>query len=371
MDAARNSLRASFGSIELIGNDGDADLGYHERQRHGFRYPRRAYRSRSASARSAPRISTRTADDHQLQWIRPSSSRWRGDSFNSFGAVEVGDITGDLVVRNQNGSVNVTNVTGSADIGTSFAGITFLNIKQKLQCRSAKWLCHRQRRWRQRNHPHQFREVDVHDIGGPLEVDDQNAKIIARDIRGGVNLKTSFGSIEAVGYSRRRHHRQQQRFGPSLGYSRRSLTCAPVLIASRRLMCTKALTSSPANASISLTNIGGESYVKTTFGLVKASDIAGPLTVETSNGSVKAENVHGAASVRTSFGSVKLENIFGGVEVNDQNGTVEVSVLPTKNPSGACNAVNLRTSFSPLRVYLDEIAKYDLTAHTSFRKSVQ
>jgi len=67
---------------------------------------------------------------------------------------------------------------------------------------------------------------------------------------------------------------------------------------------------------------------------------------------------------------VRLDDIFGGVDVDNQNGTVEVSVLPAKNPSGACNAVNLRTSFSPLRIYLDDSAKYDVTARY-FRKSFQ
>jgi hypothetical protein len=108
--------------------------------------------------------------------------------------------------------------------------------------------------------------------------------------------------------------------------------------------------------------------VKISFGSVKAANIAGPLTVEATNTTVKAQSIHGAASVRTSFGSVKLEDIFGGVDVDDQNGTVEVSVMPVKNPSGACNAVNLRTSFSPMRIYLDEAAKYDVSARATFGK---
>ncbi len=122
------------------------------------------------------------------------------------------------------------------------------------------------------------------------------------------------------------------------------------------------------NSGVSLTDIGGESYVKTSFGSVKAANIAGPLTVEATNTSVKAQSIHGAAMVRTSFGSVKLDDVFGGVDVDNQNGAVEVSVLPAKNPSGGCNAVNLRTSFSPLRIYLDESAKYDVTAHVTFGK---
>ena len=65
---------------------------------------------------------------------------------------------------------------------------------------------------------------------------------------------------------------------------------------------------------------------------------------------------------------MRLDDISGGVEVDDQNASVEVSVLPAKNSSGACNAVNLRTSFGSLRVYLDESSKYEVTAHASFGK---
>jgi hypothetical protein len=65
---------------------------------------------------------------------------------------------------------------------------------------------------------------------------------------------------------------------------------------------------------------------------------------------------------------VRLDDIFGGVDVDNQNGTVEVSVMPAKSSSGACNAINLRTSFSPLRVYIDENAKYDVIAHASMGK---
>jgi len=46
---------------------------------------------------------------------------------------------------------------------------------------------------------------------------------------------------------------------------------------------------------------------------------------------------------------------------------VEVSSVPEKNASGACNNITLRTSFAPLRVYLSD-GGYDVTAHTSFGK---
>jgi len=70
------------------------------------------------------------------------------------------------------------------------------------------------------------------------------------------------------------------------------------------------------HAGVSVLDAGGETYIKTTFGLVRAERINGSLTVEDSNGSVKATTIHGAASVRTSFGSVALTGVDGGVDVD-------------------------------------------------------
>ena len=38
----------------------------------------------------------------------------------------------------------------------------------------------------------------MHDIGGFLDVDDSNGKILVREIRGGAQLKTTYRSLEAA-----------------------------------------------------------------------------------------------------------------------------------------------------------------------------
>lgn len=120
--------------------------------------------------------------------------------------------------------------------------------------------------------------------------------------------------------------------------------------------------------TVTLADIGGDTFVKTTFGLVNVERIGGSLTVENSNGGVRAFAVHGFANVRTSFGPVGLFEILGSVDVDSQNGTVEVSGVPLRSAAGSCNHISLKTSFSPIRVHLVENGDYDLAAHTSFGK---
>jgi hypothetical protein len=61
--------------------------------------------------------------------------------------------------------------------------------------------------------------------------------------------------------------------------------------------------------------------------------------------------------------------VSGGVDVYNQNGSIEVSGLAARTPgSQGCNSIILRTSFSPIRVYLPEDAGFNVTARTSFGK---
>jgi hypothetical protein len=66
---------------------------------------------------------------------------------------------------------------------------------------------------------------------------------------------------------------------------------------------------------------------------------------------------------------VILDGVSGGVDVYNQNGSIEVSGLAARTPGSlGCNPITLRTSFSPIRVYLPEAAGFNVTARTSFGK---
>jgi DUF4097 and DUF4098 domain-containing protein YvlB len=109
---------------------------------------------------------------------------------------------------------------------------------------------------------------------------------------------------------------------------------------------------------------GGATYVKTSFGAVEATRVDGDLTVESSNGGVRASGVKGNATVRTSFAPVSLESVAGAVDVDNQNGAIEVRGL-VRRPGG-CSKIQLKASFAPIRVALDPQGSYTLAARTSF-----
>jgi hypothetical protein len=119
------------------------------------------------------------------------------------------------------------------------------------------------------------------------------------------------------------------------------------------------------NAGVTVVGAGGDTFVKTSFDLVRAERVAGVLTVENTNGAVKATSVVGAANVKTSFAPVVLSGIGGSVDVYNQNGSIEVA--GTADAKG-CRNVALETSFSPIRVAVASEAGYTVTARTSFGK---
>jgi DUF4097 and DUF4098 domain-containing protein YvlB len=147
-----------------------------------------------------------------------------------------------------------------------------------------------------------------------------------RSARGAVELKSSFGAIEASDIP-------------------------------------KGIRAITGNGAITLTDIGADTFAKTSFGSVSADRINGNLTVENTNGSVTARNVKGDARVNTSFAGVTLEAVGGKITVDDQNGGISVSAA---RPASGCRDISLKTSFSSIRVQIPEGLGYNVTARTSF-----
>jgi DUF4097 and DUF4098 domain-containing protein YvlB len=115
------------------------------------------------------------------------------------------------------------------------------------------------------------------------------------------------------------------------------------------------------NSAVVVRQVRGDAILKTSFGMVEATDVGGAVTIDNSNGGVKATGAKGA-QVATSFGAVMLDGISGPIQVQDQNGAVEASSV-----AGTCQPIAVRTSFSTIRVYLAQ-ANYRVTARTSFGK---
>ena len=119
-----------------------------------------------------------------------------------------------------------------------------------------------------------------------------------------------------------------------------------------------------ANGAVKLRGVKGPANVRTSFGMVECVRIDGDLTVENANGVVRASDVKGGASVRTSFASVTLVGIAGRVRVDNQNGAIDARGLGSRK--GSCQPVELKTSFSSIKVALPEDAGWNVDARTSF-----
>src|SRR4029077_17436607 len=117
------------------------------------------------------------------------------------------------------------------------------------------------------------------------------------------------------------------------------------------------------NGSVTLTDIGGDTFAKTSFGSISAERINGNLAVENTNGSVTARNVKGDAEVSTSFAGATLEGIGGKITVNNQNGAIDVSAA---RPASGWRDISLKTSFSSIRVRIPAGLGYNVNARTSF-----
>jgi DUF4097 and DUF4098 domain-containing protein YvlB len=120
-----------------------------------------------------------------------------------------------------------------------------------------------------------------------------------------------------------------------------------------------------ANGAVKLRGVKGAATIRTSFGMVECARIEGDLNVENANGVVRASEVKGGASIRTSFAAVMLDGISGRVRVDNQNGAIDVRSLGSRKGKD-CQPVELKTSFSSIKVALPDEAGWSVDARTSF-----
>ncbi|HXM16148.1 MAG TPA: hypothetical protein VN933_12975 [Candidatus Eremiobacteraceae bacterium] len=243
----------------------------------------------------------------------------------SFGGAEVRNVHGDLMLHDNNGNIEVSSVAGAATITNSFGNVTFSDVKGRVTVSTNNGKVEgRSIGGDSLTVRDSFGSIELENIAGAIDAETTNGKLSLRDARGSVNLRTSFGAIEASNIP-------------------------------------KGIRAVTGNGAIELSEIGADTYTKTSYGSITVTHVNGNFTAEDSNGSVTARRVKGDATVTTSFSGVDLEEIGGKISVDNQNGAISVSSRP---PNG-CRDINLKTSFSSIRVGIPE-AGFNLTSHTSF-----
>ena len=91
-------------------------------------------------------------------------------------------------------------------------------------------------------------------------------------------------------------------------------------------------------------------------------DVPKPVRVISQNGAVSLTQLGDDAYVKTSFARVQVARVSGAVEVENQNGAVDVEL----NRQDRCHPVKVRTSFAGIQVRMPENSSFTLMAKTSF-----
>jgi DUF4097 and DUF4098 domain-containing protein YvlB len=247
---------------------------------------------------------------------------------NAFGPIGVMLVQGDVTIVDANGAVDAAEIDGALDVKNRFGrvsavkvarGVRIVNGNGEVQvtdCAGAATI------------ENSFGSVQVRSVKGSATVENTNGPVTVTGVSGAVSVRGSFGAVDLS----------------DLG--------GPVEVRS-------------GNATVRIREVRGGATVKTSFGMVDCARVEGDLAVENANGAVRASDVRGAASVRTSFGPVSLDGVGGRVRVDNQNGSIDVRGLASRK-SKDCAPVDLKTSFSSIRIALSEETGWTVDARTSF-----
>ena len=281
---------------------------------------------------------------------------------SSFGSVKAANNVGDLTIEGNNGPVDVADITGALSVRNRFANVTVTHVSKGLTVVNSNGSVQATESGGAGNIRNSFGDVMVRGFHGELIVNNSNGKVEATNVDGPAELNTTFGDVRfsGIGHQLSIRATNSRIFGERVnGPLIVQNSFGPVTVSDIQ----NGVRIQSGNGGVSITNVRGEANVRTSFGMVQATDIGGVLQVENSNGGVQATNTHGA-QVTTSFGPVVLAGVTGPVHIEDQNGAVDA----TSAMRDGCQPIMIHTSFSPLRIRLEDNASYRVAARTSFGK---
>jgi DUF4097 and DUF4098 domain-containing protein YvlB len=116
---------------------------------------------------------------------------------NSFGGVSVTDAKADVIVRNENGNVDVTGAGGSADLHTTFGNLKFTRIGRNLTVHAANAPVTGDTVGESATVETSFGTVTLSGVKGGARVTAGNSAVRLTDVGGASYVKTSFGGVTA------------------------------------------------------------------------------------------------------------------------------------------------------------------------------
>lgn len=270
--AGTQRLENSFGSIELTGNEGDATVV----NSNGSITVAGLQGTLDASNRfgkvTATRITGSTTIVNSNGSVSLTASSGGADLTNSFGSVSVVGLGGPLKVKNSNGSVDATRISGDADLNTSFGAIVFSDVKGRVTCSGSNSRVTGSKVTESVTVTNTFGAVEIKDAAG-AEIENANGRVVAKDIRGGAVLTTSFAALDAYG----------------IGGN---------------------LTAVNSNGAVRAFSVKGSVNARTSFGPVKVEGAGGRIDISNQNGSAEVSGLSAKGCqpvvVKTSFAPIRI-----------------------------------------------------------------
>ena len=117
---------------------------------------------------------------------------------NTFGNVNAATIRGDATIVNANGSVEATGISGRADLRTTFGTVDFRDVGM-VTASSANGSVTGTNVNGTANVNATFGNVTLRNVARDVRVVNANGAIALQDVRGGAELATRFGRVDALG----------------------------------------------------------------------------------------------------------------------------------------------------------------------------
>ncbi|MGO8702086.1 MAG: hypothetical protein ACLQVY_30765 [Limisphaerales bacterium] len=245
------------------------------------------------------------------------------DTHNHFGRTEITSLGGEVNAWNQNGEIEIHNVSGPTRARTSFA---HLNVSD-----TGPATLHDQNG-----------EIMAAHIGGPLDADTSFGSLVAQDVSGHARLGNQNGEIKATAI--RGALEANTSFGPIIAHD----IGGPAHLRDQM-------------GRIELTQAKGNADLKTSFDRLSVEGIEGDLILHNQNGEILASGVTGTVQANTSFGKMQISGAGAKFVCHNQNG--EISLRAT---SPSVTEIDATTSFGSLVLHLPASVKPALQARTSF-----
>lgn len=243
----------------------------------------------------------------------------------SFGDVELVRNDGDVTIVDSSGRVTASDVTGALDVRDNFGEVKVTNIGKRLDVNAGSG------------------PITAVGVGGPVNISDSFGKVTVRDARSDVIVRNQSGDLEVTAVSGTADLRTT--FG-AIRFSRIG----------------KGATIRAESSNITGDTVDGPVTIETTFGAIDLHGVKGGARLTAQSTNIRATDIGGEVYAKTSFGGVTIEDVAQPITVENSSGSITVRA----KAANQCRPISLSTSFGPIRVSLPNGQGYDVGARTSF-----